>query len=110
MTSNMDEVLASLMSADESKAKRSNASKKANARKVVQFGPDELSRASKQAGWTTAHPDADKAANEFLREKVYSVASMEQARRFDIWQQANLIRPYDENPYAWSGTKLTETI
>ncbi len=110
MTDSTNEGPAAPISAERNKDTNIEAGHKATERKLAQFGPDELKRAGHQAAWTKAHPDADKASNEHLREKVYSVLAMDQARRFANWQKAHPTRCHNENPHAWSRTKLNETI
>jgi len=86
--------------------KRSRADKvrdghKAYGYRIAQFGPNEQIRAGVQMVWTKRYRGLDKADNPYLRQKVYSIADMERAKRFAAWRAANLTRDHSENPHSW---------
>ena len=70
--------------AQRSRADKVEDGRKANARKVAQFGPDEPTRAARQAAWKKQHPGGIKAENPHLREKIYSYAD---THRTDMAEQ-----------------------
>ena len=78
---------------------------KAYGYRIAQFGPNEQTRAGQQMVWTKRYPDLDKADSPCLRQKVYSLADLERAKRFAAWHAANLIRDHSENPHSWSNAR-----
>jgi hypothetical protein len=75
--------------------------RKATARKIAQYGPDEPNRAARQAGWTKQHLGQEKSENPHLREKVYAPADLERAKEFDTWAKAHPNESLSENPFSW---------
>jgi hypothetical protein len=73
--------------------------------RIAQFDPNEQIRAGEQAAWTRRYPGPDKADNPHLREKVYSLADLERAKRFAAWHTANLTWDHSENPHSWSNAR-----
>jgi hypothetical protein len=68
--------------AQRSRADKVEVGRKAAARKIAQHGPDELSRAGRQAAWTKQHPGRDKSENPYLREKIYQSTDLDRAKNF----------------------------
>src|SRR5260221_4032723 len=76
----------------------------ATATKIVQFGPDEPSRAARQRAWTIDSRDNaeyDASKNPHLREKVYSQADFARVERWKIWAKANPHKAPSLNPHSW---------
>jgi hypothetical protein len=65
--------------AQRSRAAKVEDGRKATARKIAQYGPDEPNRAARQAAWTKEHSGRNKSENPHLREKVYEPADFPNA-------------------------------
>jgi hypothetical protein len=87
--------------AQRSRADKVEDGRKANARKVAQFGPDEPTRAARQAAWKKQHPGGNKAENPHLREKIYGPADFDRVKNFDAWAKAHPNESHSENPFSW---------
>ena len=66
--------------AQRSRADKVEDGRKAAARKLAQYGPDELNRAGRQAAWTKQHPGRNKSENPYLREKIYQPTDLDRAK------------------------------
>ena len=86
--------------AQRSRADKVEDGRKAAARKLAQYGPDELNRAGRQAAWTKQHPGRNKSENPYLREKIYEQADFERVKQFNAWAKANPNEPHSDNPYS----------
>jgi hypothetical protein len=89
------------MMAQRSRADKVDDGHKGAARKIAQYGPDELNRAGRQAAWTKQHPGRDKSENPYLREKIYEPGDLARAKDFSAWVNAHPGEPPSQNPYSW---------
>ena len=77
------------MATTRSRADKAQDGRKAYGYRIAQYGPDEQSRAARQAAWTRQHPGQDRVNNPHLREKVYSSADLDRAGQFAAWNADN---------------------
>jgi hypothetical protein len=87
--------------AQRSKGDKVEDGRKGAARKIAQYGPDELNRAGRQAVWTKQHPARSRSENPYLRQKIYQPTDLDRARNFEAWAKENPNQTHSQNPYSW---------
>jgi hypothetical protein len=87
--------------AQRSRADKVEDGRKANTRKVEQFGPDEPNRAARQAAWKKQHSGRNKAENPHVREQIYSPADFGRVKNFDARAKEHPNQRHAENPFSW---------